>query len=73
MLENSSVEHGAIEHEDPELSWFDLVQIRHALHELRSSNPKSVLAELGEEKIQALESNHAIRSDLRSMPRDRDL
>ena len=42
--------HPIMEHGAPELSWFELLQIRLAVHELRSSNPKSVLADLGEER-----------------------
>jgi hypothetical protein len=65
--------HPIMEHGAPELSWFELLQIRLAVHELRSSNPKSVLADLGEEKIQALEESHVFRSNVRSMPHDREL
>ncbi|WP_160195380.1 hypothetical protein [Microvirga sp. BSC39] len=38
----------------------DLKQIKEALRELRTSSPRSVLADLVDEKIRAIESPHPV-------------
>jgi hypothetical protein len=47
------------------VSSLDLSQVRDAVREVRASHPSSILAELVEEKIRALESaSHHFVSDL---------
>ena len=47
------------------ISPLDLEQIKKAVNELRNSHPRSVLADLVEERIRALESaSHQFVSDL---------
>ena len=40
----------------------DLKQIKEAVRELRASSPRSVLADLVDEKIRAMESSHPVPS-----------
>ncbi|MGO4385898.1 hypothetical protein AB4Y85_00010 [Microvirga sp. 2YAF29] len=45
-------------HERSLVSLLDLEQIKNAVNELRASSPRSVLADLVEEKIRKIENGH---------------
>jgi hypothetical protein len=50
------------------LSPFELEQIRDAMGELRTSRPDSVLADLVEEKIRAIENGYPVRCPMSHRP-----